>query len=214
MYKIIIWIYAFIPIIFLGCYSVDGISYYHEFDDERKYYAYNGIWNDKLLPYYYDNKLFFVNLSSEVYFNVPSDSQIRNNYNYFTVFFYISSKETIDNININICEIEFENYIINFYNDDLKYYIYQTYNENSNLINYEIIFSKRINKNDYNKNIKNIIKNSTERKYIFIKMDINYSENGDIKYWADTIKLNAIHYENWYTPANLWGWKGVDTKYR
>ena len=204
-----ICLYVIISITFLGCYSVEHISYNHEHNDEIKNYTYNGIWDMNVLPYYHNDKVFLINLSSEIYFNVPSD----NKYNYFTIFLNIFSKEVINNIIINNCEIEFNDYILKFEKSDLKYYSNQSNNKDSNFINYEIIFSKRIDKNDYNKNVKNVIKNSSEQNYISVKIDINYTENGVVINYENTTRLNPIFYRNWYTPKNLWGWLGVETSY-
>ena len=87
--------------------SSEGISYKNEQYDILKNYTNN-------------DKIFYINLSSEVYFNVPFDNrQLRNKYKYFTVFLQISSKVIINNIKINNCEIEFNNYKIKFDNNDL-----------------------------------------------------------------------------------------------
>jgi hypothetical protein len=211
-YKLI-WSFVFISIVFSGCYSIEGIEYIHMHNDEINNYAYNGVWNNNLLPYYYDDKIFSVNLSSEVYINVPSDMQIRNKYNYFTVFINISSKEFLENFEINICKIQFDDYVFEFDGDDLENIIYKSYTKSVYNINYQIIISKKIIKNDYNK-IKNILKNSVAQRYIIVKLDLNYSENGEIKNWANNTELSAVIYQDWYTPNNLWGWSGVDRIYK
>jgi len=212
MKKLKNWIYLIIPIAFLGCYSTEGISYNNEHNDILKNYAYNGIWDNELTQYYYNDKIFYINLSSEVYYNVPSDRKIRDNYNYFTIFFHISSKVIINNIKINICKIEFDDYIIIFDDNDLKYIINKYYNGSN--INYEIIFSKKIIKKDYHKNILNVIKKSNEKKYISVEINLKYNDNSEILNYTFSTKLNAKYYQNWYTPSNLWGWLRVDTKYK
>jgi hypothetical protein len=212
MKKLKIWLYFIIPIVFVGCYSTEGISYNNEKNNILSNYKDNGVWDNELLSYYYNDKIFYVYLSSEIYFNVPFDRQLRDNYKYFTVFLQISSKVVLNNIKINTCEIEFNNYKIKFDNNDLKYYINQSYKENK--INYEIIFSKNIKKDEYNKNILNVIKKNNEQKYISVEINLEYIENNEIFNYTFSNKLNTQYYKRWYTPSNLWGWLRVDAKYK
>jgi hypothetical protein len=213
MKRIKIWLYFLISIIFYSCYSTEGISYKNEQYDILKNYTNNDIWDNELLSYYNNDKIFYINLSSEVYFNVTFDNrQLRNKYKYFTVFLQISSKVIINNIKINNCEIEFNNYKIKFDNNDLKYYINKYYLGNN--INYEIIFSKNIKKEDYKKYILNVIKKSKEQKDISVEINLEYIENDEIINYTFNTKLNSQYYQDWYTPSNLWGWLKVNRKYK
>jgi len=214
MKRIKIWLYFLISIIFYSCYTAEGISYENEQNDILDNYTNNGIWDNELLSYYYDDKIFYINLSSEVYINVPFDNrQLRNKYKYFTVFLHISSKAIINNIKINTCEIEFNNYKINFDGNDLKIIINNRYHLGNN-INYEIIFSKNIKKEDYKKYILNVIKKSKEQKDISVKINLEYIENDEIINYEFNTNLNTQYYQDWYTPSNLWGWSGVNRKYK
>jgi hypothetical protein len=73
--------------------------------------------------------------------------------------------------------------------------------------NYQIIFSKNITTKEFNKEIKNKVKESKEPLFAWVKIDLNYNENDVLMNWVGMTRLNIRFVRTWHTPANLWGWR-------
>jgi hypothetical protein len=178
----------------------------HEYDNEINNYVYNGVWDSAILPYYYNDKIFKIGLSN-VYFNVPYDKK----YTYFTVSVNIYEENiSINNIQINSCEIMIDDYVIIFENKDIKNNVYQYQSHSANNINmkhYQIIFSKSVTTKEFNKKIKDKVKKSENPLFVWVKIDLNYDENDVPINWVNMMRLNTRFVCTWYTPANLWGWR-------
>jgi hypothetical protein len=167
-------------------------------------------------PINHDNKAFLVVIRNPGY--------IGTSYAYSSTLFWLKdksfriaievniySKEKIDNLIINSCEIIYDNFSIELNDLELSNYVSgytvstrlnpdtETYIRNYALIEKDID-SKTMN--DY---IKRNILNNENIQFLSINIDITYDENGEGKNWNNSTKYFMNKSRESYTPKNMWG---------
>ena len=196
----------FFSILFIGCYSVDTVSFVHEnysrsgnpYDDHRNY---------DIIPTFHDEKGFLtvIHTNNSSYVYKSSLFWLKDKIFVFKIDVSIYSEKGIDNIKINNCEIIFNNFSVIFNEYELSNGFTGT-SKNSNklyLRNY-VIIEKEIDVKTID-NYLDKIKNGSIQNYITLNIDINYEENGEIKNWKNSTKYFIDIGRYYYTPKNLWG---------
>lgn len=196
----------FFSILYIGCYSVESVSFVHEnysrsgnpYDDHRHY---------NIIPTYHDEKGFLtaIRTNNSGYVYKSSLFWIKDKIFVFKIDVSIYSEKGIDNIKINNCEIIFNNFSVILNENELTDGITGT-SKNSikpYIRNYMIV-EKEIDVKTID-NYLGKIKSGSIQNFITLNIDINYEENGEIKNWKNSTKYFIDIGHTTYTPKNLWG---------
>jgi hypothetical protein len=184
--------------LFTSCYSIKYLTFDHENKKEIVDFYTNGTLNDNILQFYDDNKIIYMDLHRIEWQNTLLwGSDII----YLNLFIEIFSKEKLDNIIINSCNLIIGNYTMNF-NYDLKnkYHIKYVHATDMLRMQNEILLTKVIKRNE----LKNKIKNINNKRFVTIMIDLDYFENGERKNWVNTTRLSLKVEQQEYNPTNLW----------
>ncbi|MDR1348181.1 MAG: hypothetical protein LBJ63_07125 [Prevotellaceae bacterium] len=121
---------------------------------------------------------------------------------YLNLFIEIFSKEELDNIVMNSCNLIIGDYTMDF-NCDLEnnYHIKYVHATDMLRIQNEFLLTKSIKRNE----LKNRIKNINDIHFVTIMVDLDYFENGEQKNWVNTTRLNLNVERQEYNSANSWG---------
>jgi hypothetical protein len=184
---------------FTSCYSIYYLTFEHENKKEIADFYTNGISNDNILQFYEDNKIIYMDLRRIDWQNTLLwGSDII----YLNLFIEIFSKEELDNIVMNSCNLIIGDYMMDF-NCDLEnnYHIKYVHATDMLSIQNEFILTKAIKRSE----LKNRIKNINGIHFVTITVDLDYFENGEQKNWINTTRLNLNVERQEYNSDNSWG---------